>query len=353
MKPAATPLPLLRPSDDGLSAKQLQRRAGAGELTRLRRGIYTERAAWESAYPSERHLCAAAAAAMAKQRPLFCRETALALHGVPLLHAPQAVHLRTGDSRKAHTERKASEKAYAALPLKHVSLPRPAHLTRSEADAGYRAQELAVPQQPLKPGVFAPFLEAEPLTAALERLPFAVVDTVPRMTEAAGVVVLDAVLGGRVPDTKALKREDLARWEGLLPSMAARRVWEQRLAFADGLSESVGESWSRVLFRSLGFAAPMLQREVRLPEGRLARADFCWEEAGVLGEFDGKVKYSRGRRLQGADVEKVLYREKLREDALRALGWTVVRWGWEELGRPRELARRLRAAGVPASGGLR
>lgn len=353
MDSATRSLPLLQPSDDGLSAKQLQRRAADGELTRLRRGVYTEHTAWQNAYPSERHLSAAAAVALTKRRPIFCRETALALHRVPLLHSPRAVHLRTADSRKAHTEaapaRGRTQSSPAVPELRHLSLPKPRHLSRAESDAAYRAGALAVPLAPLTPGIFAEQLNAEPPRAAVEELPFAVVDAVPRMTEAAGIVVLDAVLGGRVPGTEALSPEELSRWEGFLPSGASQRAWEQRLTAADGRSESVGESWSRVLIRSLGFAAPVLQHEERLPDGRVARTDFWWEEAGILGEFDGRVKYSRGRQLQGLDLEQVLYQEKLREDALRALGRIVVRWGWDELRRPRELARRLRAAGVPLS----
>lgn len=344
-------LPLLRPSDDGLSAKQLQRRADDGELTRLRRGVYTERTTWQNAYPSERHVGAAAAVALTKQRPVFCRETALALHRVPLLSTPRAVHVRTADSRKAHTEASPAQARSRRTPevpqLRHLGLPKPRHLSRAESDAAYRAGGLTVPLTPLEPGIFAEHLSAEPPRAVVEDLPFAVVDAVPHMTEAAGIVVLDAILGGRVPGTVALSPEDFSRWEGFLPSSAAQRTWEQRLDAADGRSESVGESWSRVLMGSLGFAAPTLQHAERLPNGRVARADFCWEEAGVLGEFDGRVKYSRGHQLQGLELEQVLYQEKLREDALRALGWVVVRWGWDELRRPRELARRLRAAGVP------
>ena len=54
-----------------------------------------------------------------------------------------------------------------------------------------------MPLAQLEPGIFAEHLNAEPPRAAVEELPFAVVDAVPRMTEADGIVVLDAVLGGR------------------------------------------------------------------------------------------------------------------------------------------------------------
>ncbi|MEA5154178.1 MAG: hypothetical protein VB059_05235, partial [Raineyella sp.] len=46
----------------------------------------------------------------------------------------------------------------------------------------------------------------------------------------------------------------------------------------------------------------------------------------------------------GRDGWKVIYAEKRREEALRALGWEVVRWGWEDLNDPAALAARIRAA---------
>ena len=52
----------------------------------------------------------------------------------------------------------------------------------------------------------------------------------------------------------------------------------------------------------------------------------------TIGEFDGRVKY--GRLLKpGQSVEQIVDEEKLREDALRDLGWQVVRWVWRDLHR--------------------
>ncbi|MBA3529941.1 MAG: hypothetical protein H0T91_11670 [Propionibacteriaceae bacterium] len=76
---------------------------------------------------------------------------------------------------------------------------------------------------------------------------------------------------------------------------------------------------------------------------QVGRSDFCWEETRTLGEFDGKIKY--GRLLKpGQNPSDVVFAEKLREDALRDLGWQVVRWIWEDLARPRALAERLERA---------
>lgn len=71
--------------------------------------------------------------------------------------------------------------------------------------------------------------------------------------------------------------------------------------------------------------------------------DFCWPDRWTLGEFDGKIKYGRLLR-PGQSVSEVLFAEKQREDALRDLGWQVVRWVWDDLRRPQSLADRLARA---------
>ncbi len=61
---------------------------------------------------------------------------------------------------------------------------------------------------------------------------------------------------------------------------------------------------------------------------------------GVLGEFDGKVKY-----IGPSDqVARTVMNEKSREDSLRQLGWVVVRWNWQDLLNPSALRRRIEAA---------
>ena len=121
---------------------------------------------------------------------------------------------------------------------------------------------------------------------------------------------------------------------------AARRV----VAFADGRSESAGESRSRVVLHRLGLPPSTLQLEVLDADGHLVgRCDFAWEEQRTLGEFDGRVKY--GRLLQpGETVADAVYREKRREDALRDEGWQLVRWSTADLQQEQVLAVRLQRA---------
>ncbi|MCA0296866.1 MAG: hypothetical protein LCH96_16455 [Actinobacteria bacterium] len=111
--------------------------------------------------------------------------------------------------------------------------------------------------------------------------------------------------------------------------------------FADPRAESVGESISRVRLARVGLPVPNLQLNIYDQFGRwLARTDFGWEDLGVLGEFDGRVKYLG----DPAEVAKVVMAEKLREARLRELGWVVVRWSWDDLADPVTLRRRIEAA---------
>jgi hypothetical protein len=63
-------------------------------------------------------------------------------------------------------------------------------------------------------------------------------------------------------------------------------------------------------------------------QGRwVARSDFGWLARGVLGEFDGRIKY----RGTGEQVATAVMDEKRCEARLRDLGWVVVRWGMADL----------------------
>jgi hypothetical protein len=119
----------------------------------------------------------------------------------------------------------------------------------------------------------------------------------------------------------------MTRWPG---TRQARRA----IALLDRRSESPGESVSRVRLHQDGLPAPEPQQDIYDEDGRLvARVDFFWEEQRTIGEFDGKIKY--GRLLKpGQSIEDVVFAEKVREDALRDLGWQIVRWLWADLYRP-------------------
>ena len=102
------------------------------------------------------------------------------------------------------------------------------------------------------------------------------------------------------------------------------------LDFADGLSESVGESRSRVVLHRLGLPSPDLQPRVLRRDGTvIGRSDFGWEAFRTLGEFDGRVN---------------VFQEKRREDELRDHRRKVARWTWSDLDHPHVIGDRVRRA---------
>jgi len=121
---------------------------------------------------------------------------------------------------------------------------------------------------------------------------------------------------------------------------AARRA----LLFADGRSESAGESRTRLVLHQGGLPAPHLQVQIYAQDGTfLGRVDLGYPELGVLIEFDGKVKYQQPFR-PGQTPAEVVIAEKLREDRLRALGYVVVRFVWSDLADPEGMAATVATA---------
>lgn len=122
-------------------------------------------------------------------------------------------------------------------------------------------------------------------------------------------------------------------------------------ALASPRAESVGESFSRAAFEFLGLEQPVLQHAFYDEAGFIGRADCWWPQQRVVGEFDGKAKYLDPAVRGDASPEEAVYREKLREDRIRALGLGLVRWGWADVESPERLRRKLLAVGLrPGSG---
>ena len=177
-----------------------------------------------------------------------------------------------------------------------------------------------------------------------------VVDVARRSLLGTAVTMADAALSGEAArhparggavTTPAELREELAIGSRTGKTRAARA-----LELADGASGSPGESVSRVAMHLEGFPRPVLQHRFSDERGLIGFVDFWWPDFGLIGEFDGKGKYSRTDLLNGRSPAEAVIAEKKREDRLRALGPRVVRWGWEAAISPPRLARILRAAGL-------
>ncbi|MGI5128467.1 type IV toxin-antitoxin system AbiEi family antitoxin domain-containing protein [Pseudonocardia sp. CA-107938] len=279
---------------DGFSEKEVRRLRSAGHLCSIRRGAYVHGPPPDDAV--ERHvLLVRAALPHLNSQAVVSHVSAAVLHGLPLW----------------------------GLGLDRV------HVTRPGRRRGGRCHPLVhVRTNTLDPAEVV-VIDGIPVTS-IERT---VVDLARAVPFTQAVVAADGALARDAFDVQRAwgLLGEMKRWPG---APAARRVLE----FADGRSESVGESRSRVLIAAAGLPDPVLQWNV---PGTGFETDFGWEKLRTVGEFDGRVKY--GRLLKpGQDPGDVVFEEKRREDAIRDTGLAVVRWTWAELDEFGAVAQRLR-----------
>jgi hypothetical protein len=283
----------------GWSDDELSRLVRAGELVRLRRGAYVDSVL--PAQPAALHRLLITATMAGLRRPaVVSHQSAAVLHGLPLWDVPlDRVHV---------TRRPRAWTDSSAVLCCHV-----AHLRDDEI---VEIDGLQV---------------TDPIRTAL--------DLARSLPHEAAVVTLDAALHLGVLAHEVLRGRlfDIAGTPG--SRSAARAV-----SAADGRSESVGESRSRVILHRWKLAPSALQFEIRSTDGALvARSDFAWEAERLVGEFDGRIKYGRLLR-PGQDAGDAVFAEKRREDAIRDEDWSVVRWVWSDLERPDRFAGRVRLA---------
>lgn len=182
-------------------------------------------------------------------------------------------------------------------------------------------------------GVIRPLIHAR--SGAVDATDVLIVDGVP-VTSLARTV---ADLARQLPFTEAVmtldaalrlgaKQDDIfARLEGVLGCRRAARA----VAFADARAESPGESISRAVMHLAGLPAPELQHVVCSADGEfLGRLDFYWDEAGLGGEFDGRIKYTELAN-GGSDAGTVIWGEKRRELAVGDQITAMTRWVWPEM----------------------
>lgn len=338
--PEASPELFIRPSlsdHPEAAGERASRKTAGGELVRLARGVYLPRRIWTDAPPWKRYEMAIAAKAHSHPGAVFRREAALVLWRLPLLRTPREITLRA---------------------LGRSTAGRVPAAERGGVEGFDLCRSAAGPMAPstLTSSGILPAVRGPEQGYRVEELIPVLTDTVPRMSRAAGVVVLDAVLAGErrpgSPGSPVQQAGGLAR--GLLHLHAEqmrvkrhRRLFLEALEFADHRSESAGESLLRVIMADLGFPAPALQSRIET-RGRRYWVDFDFEEAGVVVEFDGLGKY-RGGGVQaaGAEAAEAVIREKQREDDIRSTGRRVLRFVWADCRRPERIEAALLRAGVP------
>ena len=151
------------------------------------------------------------------------------------------------------------------------------------------------------------------------------VDNAREWSELAAVAAMDvALLRGMV--TEGGLQATLGRHRFAPRNPRAVRA----VAAADGRAETWLETKGRLRFRAAGLPPFVPQVELWVGDRLLKVADGWYEEAAVVVEFDGRVKYVRP--AYGGRPEDVLFEEKRTEDALRAVGVRFVRLVNEDLG---------------------
>lgn len=300
----------------------------AGRLVRLRRGFYVPTSTWLEAAPRERFHAAVAAYARARPGAVFCGETALFLHGLPVVKVPPFIDVavrstaRIGVRPSTFAVRGGSGTARSALSVSPPRVRRHRHELADVEDAGE--------------------FHTIPLITALAEV-LAVVRFARALSVADGMLrasTAESLLGlpGLVGEIGRLRHGTHRQRAELVASLARRGA------------ESPGESVSRALMHLFGFPEPVLQREHRDEHGLIGRTDFAWDVAPEpVGEFDGWGKYFRRELTGGEDPRDVIRREKRRENRLLALGHPVLRWDWADLERTEAFRARLLEGGLRPS----
>jgi hypothetical protein len=283
----------------GYDSDEIRRLRERGELTWLRRGVYARTAATELCVEQRHRRLIEATVPLPRDGAVISHTSAAVLHGLPVW--PSTVSQ--------------------------------VHLTRNRMGGGKNPSQVRVHGAPLA-DVDVTTIDGMPVTS-LRRTVLDLCRTLP--IEQAVAAGDRALAYGLAPGELQHAMLELGRAPGV---RQARRA----IQLLDGRSESAGESVSRVRIISDGLPVPEPQLVVRAPSGTfVARVDFGWKDQRTVGEFDGKIKY--GRLLKpGQRIEDLVAEEKKREDAIRDLGWKVVRWVWEDLYRPGVLRDRLQRA---------
>ncbi len=274
----------------------LDRMVSHGELVRVRAGVYVDGVRFSSAEPVMRHVMAArAVAGLLGNGYAVSHLSGVAVQGLPVLRS---------DLGKVH--------------LSLVERGKP----RSDGQLQVHA--------PLSSRAVVDMAGTPVVTIAV-----AVVQAAASAGVRAGVVAADAAM------RRGVGRDDLVAALDISRVGRGRRRAVRVVALADGRSESPGESWARLVMAEAGLPTPELQGLIRDEAGEvMARVDFLFRRERVVVEFDGAVKYGGAAR----SGQLALVAEKRREDAIRRLGYVVVRLTWADLANPARVGALVRAA---------
>jgi hypothetical protein len=145
----------------------------------------------------------------------------------------------------------------------------------------------------------------------------------------AGLITTDAALHNGL-----ISLTDLEDAYGRLRGRGGLHHGRALMGLARAESESPLESLSRYRLRDLR-PQPRLQVVLRDRWGDpMGRCDFYWDDLGLVGEADGRAKYTLDEH----------YREKVRQERIEAEGLLFTRWNWSVANEPGRLMRQITAS---------
>ncbi|MFC6150696.1 MULTISPECIES: type IV toxin-antitoxin system AbiEi family antitoxin domain-containing protein [Mumia] len=281
-------------------------------LVRVRRGAYAIARSYAALPPREAHLVTARHA-LAARGPghAVTHDSAVLLHGL----TKDALDLPDG-----------------RLDLDAV------HLARTGGTTSRRSNRIHVHRDALLPTDVTtvdllPTVRAElAVTQVMSSRPLAV-----------GAVVASSWLAGQRHEARVrgmveefdeqASKAELAEALGRLGRRAGVRTARDALEVADAGCENAAEVLVLLTCWSYDLPRPLTQYPLDLPDRR-AEVDFLWPDVRMVLEFDGKGKYEDEVAQDGRVIrsgKQKLWAEKVREDAIRGLGYHVVRIGWDDV----------------------
>ncbi len=296
----------------GVSRDMVATQVAHGRLVQLRRGVFIGADAWPDD-PAGQHVVRAHAEQVANPDAVISHQSAAVVWGLPApgfhdwYESPLSLTLPSACRGSRHC---AAQWHIASLPPSHVTRDRDGYLVTSVArTAADLAAGLALPEA------------------------LVILDAAARQ------LVESFVTSAHRPDYVNLRLLRAAR-EGL--SDVVGRRWRGQLlaaiACVEPCRESAPESLAAGHLHLSGLPLPEFQAKIVTPKGTFY-PDCYWRQARLVGECDGKVKYSSRDDLVA---------EKWREQVLRDDGHLFVRWlAGEIMSRPDDvIARIARALGV-------
>jgi hypothetical protein len=276
----------------GCSDRAIATLTRRGYLVRLHAGAYADADTWRAASPQTHHCMTLLAIQLACSDAVGFSTTAATVWGLPVAEIP----------------------------------PRPHVIRQPECSTLACALVTRAPLPPTDRTTCAGL--------AVTTITRTVVDVAATTPLAEALMTVDAALRRGTPLTALLEQLGTRqRIQGYARAAAA-------LAAGDPASESPLESLSRGRAIERAMPVPLANVVIRYPGGWV-RVDELWAELGVIGECDGKVKYS-----DPATASDALWKEKRRHERLQDLGFEIARWGMAEVSRDGAAmeARFLRAA---------